>query len=791
VLIRGPLLHVKGFLRRGPRLAERIAEIRTAPGGREQQLVWYRLNKDGGPDLTKPRHIDDLSGAAAEAVELQQHPGLHTFRVFVLPKAHEDPLDFAAPTAAERTQWLEAFSRAAEHPSEAGAPLCGTLRIAVTEASLQLEQPALRRQLFSIPEIFAVVRCGGMECRTPQRRPQGELDAVASFVGSNAEFPITDDDPDSLVAFEVWAAEGRRRLRLRGRADVPLYCFGRNAERELHLPLRNVMRLKGENNEVGTISIKGRFEQPLQSLLLPRQSRQSSGPVVNLGDQTLRHQFQEFEAFLREFEVFSSRFMHHCDVWRHLSFTARRIVQWDSPLLTLACLLALTVVIGFFHEYALPIAVLALLCVATWQHPWCCRWRGCLCHQRPVATSCSVASPQPAPLVKERFENERRLVFGKFMSLRLRFYDPPAWCDADGYKAEAPKSLEEGVHYVWHVEVNEFTDSDGWRYSRSFSRHAVWSRAFQHQMFVRRRRHIGRPVPGGGASAAAGEPEASSLAQVPSSRLSAPNLSRRPTMLPSSLSAACLHAVQIERSGSMPEASMQKATTAEGGKGPEFGIAKTPFHDMYQQYMLRWGVLQRQIEYWMDWYERRKNLFLGATLPTQNFACLGVLVLLIIASAVPTRWLALAWIYTFFYDGLALGRLMRKNQNTFINVLKDTAVTLWLESDEARARVASWGFRTSLDEVIDAGVQLLVLRDWIRAEFFEGRPLVPLRAVQRCGTLGELAVQITWTSDYFTRKRPRPRVWYRSTLRNLLDHVPSDVTLFQPLTCKGLGDGSQ
>ena len=42
-------------------------------------------------------------------------------------------------------------------------------------------------------------------------------------------------------------------------------------------------------------------------------------------------------------QVFSSRFMYHCDVSRGLSLEYKRIVQWDAPLLTVFCLLALTV----------------------------------------------------------------------------------------------------------------------------------------------------------------------------------------------------------------------------------------------------------------------------------------------------------------------------------------------------------------------------------------------------------------------------------------------------------------
>ena len=35
--------------------------------------------------------------------------------------------------------------------------------------------------------------------------------------------------------------------------------------------------------------------------------------------------------------------MYHCDVSRGLSLEYKRIVQWDAPLLTVFCLLALTV----------------------------------------------------------------------------------------------------------------------------------------------------------------------------------------------------------------------------------------------------------------------------------------------------------------------------------------------------------------------------------------------------------------------------------------------------------------
>ena len=72
------------------------------------------------------------------------------------------------------------------------------------------------------------------------------------------------------------------------------------------------------------------------------------------------------QRFEKSPEVFSSRFMYHCDVSRGLSLEYKRIVQWDRPLLTLCCLVALTVLIGFFHDYTLPVAVLMLLGVILW-----------------------------------------------------------------------------------------------------------------------------------------------------------------------------------------------------------------------------------------------------------------------------------------------------------------------------------------------------------------------------------------------------------------------------------------
>lgn len=506
--------------------------------------------------------------------------------------------------------------------------------------------------------------------------------------------------------------------------------------------------------------------------------------------------------------MFSGRFLYHCDTGRALGIMFRRVVQWDAPAVTLMWLLAITVVIEFFHEYILPLAMFALLCFIAWQHPRCQRYlkqRRARTSQRaalrprvtPPRGSEQQAGATPAAQeecllqVKERIESQRRLMWGQFNERRLRFYDPPGWSTAEGSTAEAPKPEEDGVRYVWKIEVNQFTDSEGWRYARHFGKTAVWQNTFSLNMFVRFRKHFGVPLAPANSVNSSGGSQVSSVLAMAASR-------------------STTFCGGTKATGTAPAAGPKAwpplagpTTTPPGGEGwtasaglgseqrgpakngPEFGIAKTPFHDWFQQHLLRFSLLQHHMEFWMDWYERRKNLFCGATVDTSTFALLGVLGLLVVACVLPTRWLLIAWIYAFAWDGLMNGKLMRKNRDTFIRALKDTADSLWLKDDDSRAKARSWNARTSLDDVVDSGVELLTLRAWIRADFFGGQPVgtVTLRAVQRCQTLGDLAVLVIWTSDLFAKRRQRPRVWYRSTVRNLLDHVPSDVTMFQPLTC--------
>lgn len=398
---------------------------------------------------------------------------------------------------------------------------------------------------------------------------------------------------------------------------------------------------------------------------------------------------------------------------------------------------------------------------------------------------------------QERFENQRRHTLSSFKPQRLRLWlDPPAWSDADGRAANPPEPLHERVPYTWQIEVNAFTDGEGWRYARTFGQGAVWTNSFAAGGNVRRRRYLGRPCCTAATSARADADDVTSASTPPPVSIDLPPARQcaKPNHRHLQEAHGAGNTVAVVTSGGAVEAGevvgingasgggqevQQHASNGSAAPGAVDATAKLPYQEIYRQYVLRAAFIRHQMEYWMDWYERRKNFLLGATWEASDCALVILSGVLILALLLPTRWLVVAAIYTFFWDGFVVGRLMKNNRHIFIEQLKGAAVSLWLDGEERHAKARQWGPRTLLEEAVDIGVQTLKLCDWIRAEFFEGRPIVTLRRVQSCRTLGDLATIVTTISDKFVKKRSRKRVWYRSTFRNFLDHVPSDVTIFR------------
>jgi len=815
VQVRGPVIIVKGFWRKTRSLAKRIAEIRLEEKSGEHQLCTYKVGKDGRRSLSSDLCIN-LIGAAVEATEdLPENPGHFGFRIFSLPDIGQDPLDLVVESSDERAKWLSALACAVEPPLPRSeeVPQTGTCHVTVVQATLSAR---LRRTADA--GVFIVIRYNDRECRTVTRG----LDAVSPLdsgehevaFGHAKELPIFDDDPDSLITFELWAANKRGSIgskdKMLGCIEVPLFLFGRNGLQELNLPLRDAA-LVGvsceESYAAGSIHIMGFFRQSFQSLFLPRpvRPRQVCYHLVDM----------PYKTQLKEFESFSSRFVHHCETWQRLSIRLKRLHQWNQPAVSFACLVAVTLIIVFLHEYIMPLGVLALLCAAAIRHPYCQKHLQRLQAFRPnslfLSTICShsiiptakvdalnslgrAAAPaktrqegiaeghmsanveaSAVPSV-EIFENQRRHIFSSFKPQRLRpWLDPPPFSDLDGKAVEPPQDMKGGKPYTWQVDVSQFTDGEGWRYAKTFGQGAVWTNSFSAGGNVRRRRFIGRPV-----SSARGE-----YLSLGGNK-SETNLSLGDPAIPTAVGvldeprlSESMAPEQTGKTLSWGRESWSLKDKESNSKSPQHaGTPKTPYQEMYRNLVLRAAYMRHHMEYWMDWYERRKNLLLGATSHTSSCVLVLLSGLLAAALLLPTRWLVLAFIYTFFWDGFVTGRLMRSNRKSFISQLKDRAVEHWLDG-ESSAKVQQWGEDTLLDEVTNTGVQDLKLCDWIKRAFFDGRPMVTLRAVQRCRTLGDLASVVTNASDKFSKRRQRKRVWYRSTVRNLLDHVPSDVTIFR------------
>ncbi|CAJ1412890.1 unnamed protein product, partial [Effrenium voratum] len=307
--ISGRLLRVKGWaLRKGARLEQRSAEVKDGEDG-EVEFVWA---EDGSSRSVK------LRGSAVERFKLEA--GEELFGLRVLPLQGE-VLDLATATSVERELWVEALGRAAAQRPFVGSDAsdaAGRLRVTLAEGALESRRaPA---------GLFCVVSCQDMSSRTVVKKPTKVPGAghMVAF-GEAFDFPILDDDPDALIRLELFT-DGRRSGAgvaggtCAGRVEVPLGCVGRNRCRELRLPLRDLARPR-ENSEVGFLKAWCRFDQSYGALLLPRPPRPAK-PVLDVGGKGIREQFKELEAFMQEFEVFSSRFIYHCEVSRR-SFSAK------------------------------------------------------------------------------------------------------------------------------------------------------------------------------------------------------------------------------------------------------------------------------------------------------------------------------------------------------------------------------------------------------------------------------------------------------------------------------------
>lgn len=64
-------------------------------------------------------------------------------------------------------------------------------------------------------------------------------------------------------------------------------------------------------------------------------------------------------------------------------------------------------------------------------------------------------------------------------------------------------------------------------------------------------------------------------------------------------------------------------------------------------------------------------MLLGVTASTHQLVLVGLALFFVVAMLVPTRFLVIAWIYAYFYDGRSRSNLARQNRADFIAALKD------------------------------------------------------------------------------------------------------------------------
>lgn len=219
LLLAGQLVRLRGWWRQGAKFEERRASVL------------------GSELLFGDSRRVSLLGVAVECFEVD---GVHGFRLLPAPTSGSEPIELATESSDQRDLWMAAISIASQHKSS--EPVAGVLRLTLVEASFlqdaavdrmkkseenhgetmrndakpsekraEILSKKLRNGRFWAPKelsvakrlqcsgsFFCAVSIQGLSCRTVARKG-GEQVAF----GDAFELPISDDDPDSLVDFQV------------------------------------------------------------------------------------------------------------------------------------------------------------------------------------------------------------------------------------------------------------------------------------------------------------------------------------------------------------------------------------------------------------------------------------------------------------------------------------------------------------------------------------------------------------------------------------------------------------
>jgi len=766
------------------------------------------LKKEGEMRLTGSTIVDN----GIEAITHNGSGGVwNHFSVYPPPEIRKYPLDFACEKSEDAGRWVLALRACTSFsvPKDLAPKLSGRLHVSVCEASVKRKELYRVRKTKKIPNLFVLLKFDRYTFRT------STIYSNDKFVwdGHLCEFPVLYDDPDYFLTIEVWDGPGKGQHTEESESvavvSVPLIMFERNVERKMTVKLRSRKLIESgylhEGSDIGEVVFQYRYEHQWCNFFLsiPRQRlRQERSKEIEGGlrDRTAIE--------MKNLNLFTARLQVHLAMGKRISNRFLRILRWMDVGETICCLFAITLYVLWLYVYTLPLVVAGLWVISIHRHPHFKDWfrrgeelghevwesdlvqttlqqaahvreslRNSTQHMRnSIRTSANQyspmtqltktntsgekkqepeeedgyeeagddgsqdgcaeevgdGSPDPGDLsglvtkVLKVYENERTVLFGRWSHKRLRLWDPPAYSDCVTGEKMPLKWIIDNISYRWNVEITECTDENGWQYGTSF-RDNMWSNSFAIMTHnVRRRKHIGTPI---GSAKNELTRNSSRVLQKEKLKQTKKTTNAKPTMT-------------------------QKLTDA------------APHKLIVEKVLAQIRDFERASLHWLDWLERRRNLFGGKKAYISTVMVFLLSVLLIITLIFPTQLLILTYAYLFFWAGWSDGVYYRGIRDKIITRMKDE-----MRGSLENVIVDKWDFNTPMRDIVEV-IGVDILQKWITREYFEAPvSLKDLHALERLENLADFIIS---RSALIIRRRERRRAWSKMSFSAFLDHVPSD-----------------
>jgi len=617
-----------------------------------------------------------------------------------------------------------------------------------------------------LEEVFCVIRFENLCFRT-------ENVALSEFTQWNFKTDITiaRDEPDSCIDIEIRRAPHHSdgKIHLLANTSIPLWFFERQKQTDMCVQLKDPSQLqqrglvRKQDKKVG-LHVRGLFDQPLWSVFRPLDLPEHLTKEPEGLDMTaLQETLERVSALVRIYDLTTEKIMY--------------VLTFENTPYSLVWLLYITIWLLFLPQYTVSILI-GTLTFYTAKYHWLGQEKkiisldnpnlgqpptGSTHHHNQYARSFSAQSSDSKSKEEEQVhpsraivEFERRWPFTAFdPQYLLTDIDPAHFSDAvTKIKCGPPKpilvdyKLRGQYHYRWEVKFDKNTDENGWQYAFNNSPSAQWKSVYSpYEAFFRKRMHLGyrmgkvQSEPGEGAHS---EEEFSAktdfrLAQV---RL-APN-----------------HAERIA-----------PVHEAEGGT-TEIGLLK--------EHRAVYNQVRQGVEITIRLIEKYKNLFSGRIRWVTHSTIVVLALFAIICVFVPINYIVYYLLVDYFNWGRDVGKLRRGNVDEFLKKLREeiSKGDDEIYSDKGiiaphEVALMQWKGDMTLSEL---KINLLTLRNWIFAAY---NIKLDLKTLSNCKNIMQLAKMVTSKSPLFEQVRPRDRAQpMKRAFDNLLDHIPSDSTLF-------------